>query len=443
MRDLLDRRAALDTDVRRHDDRIPHALAAIVNKCLRPDPTARYAGGKQLAQDLDAFLQRQPLVHAENPSRVERCADWAARNRRFLIANAFYLGILALLSPLLLEKASRLWQPALKRSPAFNEAVKAVDEGDYARAVSLLLDVSRSYPEEPLPQIYLGIAYSGANRLPEDPAIAAYTRGAALPGADAGLREWSREHPKFVDQLKQFGSTSLEKTRGIVNVTHRPDGAPASKDRESMDKSIGRVFDTVNHALQSVLAVDAKSREALRDLAIVAEYRKDFATAHQRLTQLLAIPQGEAGAVPPGDLIALRMQRARVAAQRARDVAFSAKRPDLAEAIRIAGDAVADLDACLQALADFQRPYYLGYRTQALLTRGEIHRRLGDGRLAHADAREAKQHLEQWIALARSSGAPVEESLERVYRDRISDLWRNPDSVDRPGDDPSQTKPSE
>ena len=98
MRDLLDRRGSLSTDVRRYNPRVPHALDAIVKKCLCLDPKSRYATAGMLAEDLDDFLHRRPLRHAENPSRIERFVDWAARNRRSILINGIYLCILGMLA---------------------------------------------------------------------------------------------------------------------------------------------------------------------------------------------------------------------------------------------------------------------------------------------------------------------------------------------------------
>jgi len=437
MSDLLDRRATLSTDVRRHDDRVPYALEAIVNKCLRPDPAARYAGGMQLAEDLDAFLRRRPLVHAVNPSRVERFADRAARNRRLLVANAFYLSILALLSPLLAEPASRLFLPPLNRSPAFKDAVGAVDDGDYARAVSLFSDLTRAYPREPLPYIYQSIAYSKATRLPEDPAIASCGQALTLPGVDDRLREWAREHPPFVAQLGEFGADSLVKIQDIVKHAHTPKEVETEAARSTM-KSIGRVYDTVGHLMRNVLTVDATSKDAIQGLALVAEFHGDYGTAYDRCTELLKLAQARGGAVQPDDVASLRLQRARAASLRAGDLGVSNDPRKRLEALRLADDAIADLDLCATILADVQKPFYLSFRTAAMLTRGETHRRQGDGLRAKADAREAKTALEMWVAQAKASGAPVDEALERHYRGRIGDLWRNPYNAKPPVDDFSQ-----
>ncbi|MDR3619906.1 MAG: serine/threonine-protein kinase [Paludisphaera borealis] len=437
MRDLLDRRATLSTDVRRHNARVPYALEAIVKKCLCLDPKDRYASGKVLAEDLEDFLQRRPLRHAENPSRTEQWVDWAARNRRVLIANAFYLGVLGLLSPLLAQQASRWFQPALKQRPEFQQAVDAVDRRDYNRAVELLLKLVDEYPKAPLPRVYLGIAFSHANRLPEDPALVSYGHAMALPDAEAELKSWAHEHPPFMEHLRWFGTNSLEKTRELVNITRPPDGEPAPADGQSMEKTIHHIFELVDHALRNALEADPTSKETIQGLATVAEYQKDYETAHRRLTELLALSQKQNSDVLPAELSTWRLQRSRVATLRAKDLIVLDCDRDRRRALNLADEAVTDLDLCARSVADFQRQYYFGFRAETLLARGEIRCRLGMEQPAQSDSREAKLALEKWLGLARSSGNPVSASVEEAYRVRLRNLRRLATVENRVVNDPS------
>ncbi len=82
MSDLLDRRRFLDLEVRRFNPAIPPSLEAIVAKCLALSPSDRYADADSLAQDLDRFLNHQPLLKAGNPSRRERMGNYWRRHRR-------------------------------------------------------------------------------------------------------------------------------------------------------------------------------------------------------------------------------------------------------------------------------------------------------------------------------------------------------------------------
>ena len=80
------------------DKTVPHALDAIVRKCLATKPADRYQSAGDLAEDLNRFLKRRPLQNATNPSRGERGRNWLApatdcrrrrRRRRDLLGAGF------------------------------------------------------------------------------------------------------------------------------------------------------------------------------------------------------------------------------------------------------------------------------------------------------------------------------------------------------------------
>jgi serine/threonine protein kinase len=72
LRLLLDRRPLLDVSVRRSNPAIPHALDAIVAKCLAVSPEERYPNAHALATDLDRIVRHQPLESDTHPARLER-----------------------------------------------------------------------------------------------------------------------------------------------------------------------------------------------------------------------------------------------------------------------------------------------------------------------------------------------------------------------------------
>jgi serine/threonine-protein kinase len=59
--------------------RVPHALNTICMKCLETDPARRYPNAKELADDLQRFLNDEP-IHAKPLGLVRRLHRWA-RNR--------------------------------------------------------------------------------------------------------------------------------------------------------------------------------------------------------------------------------------------------------------------------------------------------------------------------------------------------------------------------
>jgi hypothetical protein len=73
---LADRRQA---PVIRHES---PAVAAILGKCLQPDPADRYASAAQLHDDLSRHRANQALKFADEPMSQERMRKWARRHPR-------------------------------------------------------------------------------------------------------------------------------------------------------------------------------------------------------------------------------------------------------------------------------------------------------------------------------------------------------------------------
>ena len=74
MRLLLDRRPLLDVTVSRFNPAIPHAIEAILAKCLTFSPDDRYPDAQALAEDLHRFLHHQATRSCRQslPSRADR-----------------------------------------------------------------------------------------------------------------------------------------------------------------------------------------------------------------------------------------------------------------------------------------------------------------------------------------------------------------------------------
>ena len=58
------------------------SAAAIIRKCLEPDPARRYASAKELAEDLERQLAHQSLLHVREPSPREQFRKWRRRHPR-------------------------------------------------------------------------------------------------------------------------------------------------------------------------------------------------------------------------------------------------------------------------------------------------------------------------------------------------------------------------
>jgi tetratricopeptide (TPR) repeat protein len=71
---------ALPTPLREVDSKIPTELTTIVGKAMEFTPADRYTTAQELADDLRHFLANEPIV-ARPPTRLQRIAKWAQRNR--------------------------------------------------------------------------------------------------------------------------------------------------------------------------------------------------------------------------------------------------------------------------------------------------------------------------------------------------------------------------
>jgi tetratricopeptide (TPR) repeat protein len=79
---LLAARRAGAPSARAVNRAVPHAIDAIVQKCLAPNPDDRYPSARALQEDLERHLAHQPLRHVRERSWRERAAKWAARHPR-------------------------------------------------------------------------------------------------------------------------------------------------------------------------------------------------------------------------------------------------------------------------------------------------------------------------------------------------------------------------
>ncbi len=95
IRDLMDRRLASLGSVRTLNPDVPHALDAILRRCLANRPADRYGTAHDLAEDLRLFVEHRPLRFAENPSRAERARNWFQRSGKGLLDWRGGLGLIA------------------------------------------------------------------------------------------------------------------------------------------------------------------------------------------------------------------------------------------------------------------------------------------------------------------------------------------------------------
>jgi serine/threonine protein kinase/Flp pilus assembly protein TadD len=95
----------------RRSSHVSPGLAAILSRCLEPEPDRRYDNAAALAADLRRHLNDQPLRGVPNPSLAERWQKWRRRHPgalvRWLVAGSL-LGLCLVLGVLWLRRA---WNP--------------------------------------------------------------------------------------------------------------------------------------------------------------------------------------------------------------------------------------------------------------------------------------------------------------------------------------------
>ena len=75
------------------DASVPSELETIVLKTLRKEPADRYNTAQELADDIQRFLDRRPIL-ARRPTKIERLRTWSRRHPLFMGAAAVALVVL-------------------------------------------------------------------------------------------------------------------------------------------------------------------------------------------------------------------------------------------------------------------------------------------------------------------------------------------------------------
>ncbi len=91
--------------------RVSPAMDSILQRCLTPDVTRRYATARQLKEDLDRQLNHLPLRHAPDRSPTERIQKWLRRHPRLTSSGGVAVlaaVILAIVASLLVVRGHRV-----------------------------------------------------------------------------------------------------------------------------------------------------------------------------------------------------------------------------------------------------------------------------------------------------------------------------------------------
>src|SRR5262249_39104242 len=72
---------------------VPPELETVVLKALSKEPAERYATARELADDLERFLEDKP-IRAKRPSPSQRLRKWARRHRPVVLTLAMAMAVL-------------------------------------------------------------------------------------------------------------------------------------------------------------------------------------------------------------------------------------------------------------------------------------------------------------------------------------------------------------
>jgi tetratricopeptide (TPR) repeat protein len=432
MSDLLDRRTHLEIDVRRFNPQIPHALQAIVERCLCFDPDDRYPDALSLVEDLERFLTRQPLRLAVNPSRRERIGNWVTRNRARLVSTTVYL---ALIGALGYHWVAPMLKPDPATLPVIRQAVKDIDDGHPERAIAPLRGVVLEYPGHPLPLTLLGIAQGISQGLVEDDAQGSMNAGLNLPSAEPKLLEWARDNPSLARQLQDFVSSRID-----LLIQHKTNAASRESNGEkpralSDEQAIERrYYETMLKALTLALKVDPKSNTIRTQAAIVDEFFGNFESAYIRLTELIDATPVRGDRNAGDERIDWLISRSRVAVRWAAELRRRGDAASTKRALELEEQAANSLAACERDVADLAvrrdklesgiwrvyRFYWISSETWVAL--GEFARELGRHEQARSAFQSAKKAFDRLTAFGEEQSFGDQRLAElEVLRNRVRD----------------------
>jgi serine/threonine protein kinase len=285
LRAVLDRRRFLDASVRRFNPAIPHALEAIVAKCLSPSPDDRYADAQALEQDLDRFLKHEPLAHVINPSRRERMGIWITRKRRVLATAACLVAVCAAYPVI-----EALKTPPIETTPAFLSAVRSFDMGESdATAVEQFKAFEAVDRRSALVKFYLGFALKATEK-PDDwvkrynEADLCLREAIAAPDAERSAMTWFKNHLKFDTYLVEFADSRIQRADDLA--FKHDDGSDDSD--EERDRELRQpTYQMAMNALRLAEKLNPGCLKTQRLLATTEEYFDQHSQAYERLSRLI------------------------------------------------------------------------------------------------------------------------------------------------------------
>jgi tetratricopeptide (TPR) repeat protein/predicted Ser/Thr protein kinase len=256
-------------------------LETIFARALEKDRERRYQSAKELADDIDRFLQVEPIV-ARPPSTIYQIAKFARRNG-ILVG-----GVAAVFLALLLGIAGTTWQ-AHRATIQRNEAQSAARRAEAALAFIDELFGSLDPDKTGRDARVLDVLRDGEIRLEssfaDDPGVRASLRQ-TIGNAYKGLGMWPESEANLRRSLEHFREANAPDDHNLANA--RSNLATVLV-REEKIAEAEALLDQAEAAYGKALATDPRDRIALRLARVgISMRRGQDNTAADELEQLLA-----------------------------------------------------------------------------------------------------------------------------------------------------------
>jgi serine/threonine protein kinase len=470
MRVLLDRRPLLDVSVRRTNPAIPHALEAIVAKCLAVSTDERYADAGALAEDLGRFLEHRPLVHAVNPSRRERSADWAYRNRFILavgaaclLATGFPLGLAIGRS----STADRRLEP-IEKSPILGEAMRSLDENRPAECIVPLSRLAGQYSRSVLPNLYLSFAYYAQKK--QTDAERCFGDVIEMRDHTSQLLAWSPRDPRLFDRLNCFIAPWLKDAKTPEPPEHLSDGKRNPADTElywltngaarnaleirtelRRSQGITDPFPVAREASDRPSKTGPNSDGSEYYLALTEQERQSYESVILRVNRALELARQQRPSDTTDEfdlelsLYRWRRLRARAFTKLAVRLRTEGSQANLQEGLRAVASAFEDLKVCDMFATKSGKALEMHsverVRVEAWMTRIEIELDLGKRDLAQRHVKSARKSLDRYNDLASVVDRRYEVDEFRKWINEIDNRLRQDEAKKSGGIDGTRSRP--
>ncbi len=252
---LIFRRAEPWVPTRSINPLIPPSLDSILEKCLAFEPENRYPTAHQLAADLRCFLERLPLLHADNASSAERGSNWIFRNRL----------LVKVLGPTILIGAGLLWLSRPQPIPERSDFLKAeaqlnsTDSREWEKARQTFDRLHKEYPGSAWPSILLAMTLEKYDPRKIEEANILTRNSFELPDAEDVYLSLLKKEPNSCALLTKYGLLLIRQGRSQearIQLDHAllrdPDQITALSARIGLEKTLGNHTAVVEQSIKLI-----------------------------------------------------------------------------------------------------------------------------------------------------------------------------------------------